>query len=232
MPKQRCDIHQIFIGKNGCKICNEIKAFKEIESLKNDLIFAENVKESGNRLIGELHKENEILKTKITKLESESSTFNNQLNFENDMLRVELKREKEHIQFLESKELSYEVKQAIKHLTRNEKQLMINLLGGQSMLASVVDSYVKIPLDKQAKLKPIYDFIIGLAEQIDIFNEASADKWAEVLGVKRYSDTVNDVACTNDFMGGKISKCHTCTAWLDQKSLNKRIIQQELAKRG
>ena len=65
----RCEKHKIFIGKDGCKICNQIQAVVNIghehydwfisECLKNDKLKKENEK---------LRKENENLKKMLADL--------------------------------------------------------------------------------------------------------------------------------------------------------------------
>lgn len=202
----RCEKHKIFIGKDGCKICNEVSALrKENEHLKFIEIMSDiTIKGSEGCIVG---MQNEISE-----------------------LKVEIERLKERKQFYKSKieqlksaEVSETVKFATKYLTRNEKQIMINLLGAQSMLAVLVDHFNKIPENRKLAIEPLYDYVINICEKADYLNAEIAEHMAKQISNKEFENTITDVANVCDFMAGKITKCKTCTAWLDNKAKNRRL---------
>jgi hypothetical protein len=144
--------------------------------------------------------------------------------------KVEIERLKKRKQFykskieqLESAEVPGTVKFATKYLTRNEKQIMINLLGAQSMLAVLVDHFNKIPANRKLAIEPLYDYIINICEKVDYLNAEIAEHMAKQISNKEFENIITDVASVCDFMAGKITKCKTCTAWLDNKAKNRRM---------
>lgn len=202
----RCEKHKTFIGKDGCKICNEVNALrKEIEHLKFIEMMSDiTIKGSEGCIIG---MQNEISGLKI----------------ENQRLKERKQFYKSRIEQLESAEVPEIVKFATKYLTRNEKQIMINLLGSQSMLAVLVDHFNKIPENRKLTIEPLYDYVINICEKVDYLNAEIAKHMAKQIVNKEFENIITDVASVCDFMAGKITKCKTCTAWLDNKAKNRRM---------
>jgi hypothetical protein len=203
----RCDKHKIFIGKDGCKICNEIKQIEQVSDERYDYYVSEcliNVK---------LKKENKNLKSDIEILRLNSDGKDNYIK----MLQDE-------IEWLKSPIPNVEIKESLKSLTRNEKQIMINLLGSQSMLAVLVDHFNKVPEARKANLKPLYDYVINICEKVDYLNADIAEHMAKQLDKKEFENIISDVSSVCNFMAGKITKCKTCTAWLDDKAKNRKLV--------
>jgi hypothetical protein len=237
----RCKKHQIFIGKNGCKICNEMdeiskhannyhKWFME-ELKKNDQLREENKKllDQHHENIKAIEAFNELLKNELD-TSKELYKENEHLKLCNDNNFYQYKKEekrnkelKDKIEQLTSSEVPEAVKFATKYLTRNEKQIMINLLGAQSMLAVLVDHFNKIPENRKQAINPLYDYVINICEKVDYLNSEIAEHMAKQLSKKDFENTIADVANVCDFMAGKIIKCKTCTAWLDNKAKNRRM---------
>jgi len=197
----RCSKHGQYIPSAGCAIC------KEIDLLKVDHLHKIIDK---NLII-------EALENQIAEYKEAEKTHSN-IN----------KAKSELITKLESPETPEEVKEAIQSLTRNEKQIMINTIGSHAMIAVTFDHFLTIPEKRRIELKPLENYMMNICERLDYLNAEIAIKMGKELGVKNFENILDEIATTNDFMSGKIKKCHTCTAWLDQKSINKKIIKPEV----
>jgi hypothetical protein len=202
----RCEKHQIFIGKNGCKICNEAK------------YLFDDAKKYHNWFMEEL-KKNDQLREENNKLKCDAEYY--EKNYNRSIAKINL--QKDNVEQLKSPKVPEAVKFAIKYLTRNEKQIMINLLGAQSMLAVLVDHFNSIPANRKNAILPLYDYVIEICEKVDYLNSEIAEHMAKQLDTKTFNNIINDVASVCDFMAGKIIKCKTCTAWLDNKAKNRRM---------
>lgn len=169
--ENRCKIHSCFIGKDGCKICNEIAELKE----------------------------------------------NHRLHTESMLKRIDE---------LEAKELSVDVKNAVFHMTRNERNIAINCFGSQTILAGIIDFALTMPKDKQKRIQPLIDHYISIADQLSEINDLLAPQMIKAMGEKPYNNMIIDTIMMLDICSGKVKNCETCTSKLDHV----KTIKQELKK--
>lgn len=156
--ENRCKIHNRFIGKTGCKICNKIAELK-------------------NRIVE-----------------------------------------------LEAKELPAEVKNAIFHMTRNERNIAINCFGSQTILAGIIDFALTMPKDKQKRIQPLIDYYISIADQLSEINDLLAPQMLKAMGERQYNAMILDTIFMMDVASGKVKKCDTCI----NKNDHIKVIKQEI----
>jgi len=140
---------------------------------------------------------------------------------------IELKKQ---LKDLESKELPITVKNAIKYLSRNEKQTILNIYGSQSMLVAVVDHINNMPeTPRKAAIKPLFDYIIDTGSTLDSLCDLMAVKMSSEIGATKFNDLIADCSTVVDILGGiKMRSCLTCIKYLDQKAENKIAIKNHI----
>lgn len=141
------------------------------------------------------------------------------LKRENDFLRAEIKSVQ-----LKTKDLS--VHKAATWLSKNEIDIVRNLWGAESIIASVWDMHLKAPENQRKEIRPLIDKALEIAAELNDVNSAIAEKILRVIGDKAYSDLVVETIRMLDTLSGKIRNCETCASALDRK----RIIKAELVK--
>ena len=196
---QRCEIHHLYMPSSGCKIC------KEINQLKTDY---------ENRIIDK--------NLEIISLKKQLDNHHEKLKRDNDFLRAEIKSVQ-----LKTKDMA--VHRAATWLDRNNIDIVRNLWGAESIIASVWDLYFKIPNgQRKTELRPLIDKAIDIAAGLNDINSAIAEKIIRPLGEKAYSDLVVDTIRMLDTLGGKIKRCETCIDALERKKVIKAELTKEL----
>lgn len=138
--------------------------------------------------------------------------------------KILLKSLNEKVKLLENKQLPTDVVEAISYLSRNEKSIFVNLFAGESMIASVWDLFLKIPENRQDKIKPLAKYIVNISEVFNMLDTELASKAVKAMGKKEYSEMIVDTIRVLDVSAGKVKNCDICIHALDRK----KIIRKEL----
>lgn len=127
---------------------------------------------------------------------------------------------------LESKNPPEDVKNAIFHMTRNERNIAINCFGSQTILAGIIDFALTMPKDKQKRIQPLIDYYISIADQLSEINDLLAPQMLKAMGERQYNAMILDTIFMMDLASGKVKNCDTCI----NKNDHMKIIKQELKK--
>lgn len=145
-----------------------------------------------------------------------------------EKLKAENDRLKAEIQTFKKKTTDIEIIRAASWLTRHELNIVRNLWGAESVIASVWDLFMQVPEHRQANIRPLIDAALEAATMLNNINSAIAEKISKDKGVgdKRYNDLVVETIRMLDTLSGKIKRCESCADALERK----KFIKTELVK--
>lgn len=148
-----------------------------------------------------------------------------------EKLKAENVRQKAEIQTFKKKITPIEIIRAASWLTRNDLDIVRNLWGAQSVIASVWDLFLRIPEHRQANIRPLIDAALEAATMLNNINSAIAEKISKDKGVgdKRYNELVVETIRMLDTLSGKIKRCESCVDALERKKIIKDELVKELA---
>lgn len=144
-----------------------------------------------------------------------------------EKLKAENERLKAEIQTFKHKTKDQKIHAAATWLTSHETDIVRNLWGAESVIASVWDMYFKMPKGvRKTAILPLIEKAMEIATELNLVNTAIAEKISKEITPEKYNNLVIDTIRMLDTLGGKIRRCETCVDALERK----KIIKAELIK--
>jgi len=148
-----------------------------------------------------------------------------------EKLKAENLKLKAEIQTFKHTTKDLEIHRAATWLTRNEQNIVMNLWGAESIIASVWDMYFNMPDGvKKTNIEPIVTRAMEIATELNMINTAIAEKYSKNLSEKNYTELIIDTIRMLDTLSGKIRRCETCSDALERKKVIKAELIKELQK--